>query len=330
MTTPMIAVLGGVLLAAALLLLLGVRSRKPKSAEEMVERMGRYATREEFLAVGEGAGKDDKDGPGKIARRLEDMVKGGSMADRLAGLLARADVKMTVGEFLVIRLAVAGGTFLLGYLLLARLAPALGLLLGLIMGLFGYAIPYIYLSMKAKRRMKKFVGQLGDTISLMANSLRAGYSLLQTMEMVSRESPDPMATEFRRVVREVGLGISSQEAMENLLRRVPSDDLDLMVTAINIQHEVGGNLAQILTIIGHTIRERVRIKGEIGVLTAQQSISGYVISAMPLVLAGALFAINPGYMTQILVWPYLCMPIGALIMIGLGFLAMKKITAIEV
>jgi tight adherence protein B len=150
------------------------------------------------------------------------------------------------------------------------------------------------------------------------------------MDMVSKESADPMATEFRRVVREIGLGISNQEAMENLLRRVPSEDLDLLVTAINIQHEVGGNLAQILTTIGHTIRERVRIKGEIGVLTAQVQISGYVISAMPIGLGLLIFAMNPAYMMPLFVWPYICMPIGAFLMIGSGFLIMKKITAIEV
>jgi tight adherence protein B len=150
------------------------------------------------------------------------------------------------------------------------------------------------------------------------------------MEMVSREVRDPMGGEFRRVVREVGLGISHEEAMANLLRRVPSDDLDLLVTAINIQHEVGGNLAQILTIIGHTIRERVRIKGEIAVLTAQQSISGYVITALPVGLGLFIFMINPGYIVEMFRWPYICMPIGAAIMIVIGFFVMKKITAIEV
>ncbi|MEA2512862.1 MAG: tight adherence protein, partial [Thermomicrobiales bacterium] len=159
---------------------------------------------------------------------------------------------------------------------------------------------------------------------------RAGYSLLQTMDMVARETPDPISTEFRRVVREIGLGISNQEAMENLLRRVPSDDLDLLVTAINIQHEVGGNLAQILSTIGHTIRERVRIKGEIGVLTAQVQISGYIITAMPIALGLLIFLMNPTYMLGLFVWPYICMPIASLVMIVIGYFVMRKITAIEV
>jgi tight adherence protein B len=326
MNTP---VLFGIVAAAVALLVIALvmRRREKPTADDVMERMGRFATREDFLAVADGSGGGQ---PSKAARTIEEMVKGRGIAGRTSALLARADVRMTVGEFLLVRFAAAAGGFVVGFLGLSRVAPALGLLLGICTALIGYAIPYFYLTLKAKRRRKKFVEQLGDTISLMANSLRAGYSLLQTMDMVARETADPMATEFRRVVREIGLGISNQEAMENLLRRVPSDDLDLLVTAINIQHEVGGNLAQILTTIGHTIRERVRIKGEIGVLTAQVQISGYIITAMPVGLAVLIFMMNPSYMTPMFAWPYICMPIASVVMIVIGYLVMRKITAIEV
>jgi tight adherence protein B len=243
--------------------------------------------------------------------------------------LARADLRLTVGEWLIIRL----GAILLGFALgvfLGGLVQGLTLLIGFVGGVVGFFAPTIYIKLRIRGRVKAFVNQLGDTISLMANSLRAGYSLLQTMEMVSRESPPPISDEFRRVVHEVGLGINQQEAMAHLLRRIPSDDLDLLISAINIQHEVGGNLSQILDIIGHTIRERVRIKGEIGVLTAQQTISGYVISALPAVLGGVIFIIAPSYIMKMFVFPWICMPIGSAIMIVAGFFAMKKITAIEV
>ncbi|MEA2595787.1 MAG: tight adherence protein, partial [Thermomicrobiales bacterium] len=287
-----ILVLGIIAVAIVLIIVAMITRRREKpSDDDVMERMGRFATREDFLSVTEGSGGRDQ--PNKAARTIEEMVKGRGIAGRAASLLARADVRMTVGEFLLLRFGAAAGGFAIGFLGLSRVAPALGLLLGIITGLIGYAIPFFYLSLKAKRRRAKFVDQLGDTISLMANSLRAGYSLLQTMDMVARETPDPISTEFRRVVREIGLGISNQEAMENLLRRVPSDDLDLLVTAINIQHEVGGNLAQILSTIGHTIRERVRIKGEIGVLTAQVQISGYIITAMPIALGLLIFLMNP-------------------------------------
>lgn len=313
-----------VLLGAALVM----RRRAKLNADDVMERMGRFATRDEFLSVSEGSG--GRNAPNKAAQTIEGFVKGKGIAGQTATLLSRADVRMTVGEFLLIRVGSAAVGFAIGFVLLSRVAPSLGVLLGLATAFLGYVMPTFYLSFKAKRRRKQFVNQLGDTITLMANSLRAGYSLLQTMDMVSKESADPMATEFRRVVREIGLGISNQEAMDNLLRRIPSDDLDLLVTAINIQHEVGGNLAQILTTIGHTIRERVRIKGEIGVLTAQVQISGYIISGMPIGLAGLIFMLNPDYILGLFVWPYICMPIAALVMIVMGFFIMKKITAIEV
>ena len=291
----------GVIAGAVVLLVVAMitRRRAKPTADDVMERMGRFGTRDDFLSVPDGSG--GRGSPNKAAQTLEDLVKGKGIAGRTASLLARADVRMTVGEILLIRFGAAAAGFIIGFVLLSRAAPALGLLLGIVTGLLGYAIPYFYLSFVAKRRRKRFLEQLGDTITLMANSLRAGYSLLQTMDMVAKEAADPMATEFRRVVREIGLGVSNQEAMDNLLRRVPSDDLDLLVTAINIQHEVGGNLAQILTTIGHTIRERVRIKGEIGVLTAQVQVSGYIISGMPIGLAALIFVMNPDYILGILV-----------------------------
>jgi len=310
------------------LFILVIRSSKRQTPEELMERMGRFATREELLTVTDTAG--NRHAPNAVASSLERMMEGGSMAERAASLLMRADVRLTIGEYIALRILSAVGGFALGFIILATIAPAFGLLLGLVFALIGFVVPMMVLSMKAKKRKKTLIGQLGDTITLMANSLRAGYSLLQTMEMVAREAKDPMATEFRRVVREVGLGIPHSDAMHNMLRRVPSDDLDLLVTAINIQHEVGGNLAQILATIGHTIRERLRIKSEIGVLTAQAKLSGYIISFLPIGMAGIIFVMNPTYMMAMFVMPWICMPIGALFMVILGFFAMKKIADIEV
>jgi tight adherence protein B len=321
----------GVGLLALVLVLLGVimGKRRKQSPDEVMERMGRFATREEMLAVVDSGGHKHR--AGAMATSLEQMIEGRSIADKTANMLTRADSKLTVGEFFLLRLVSAAGGFALGFFIIATLlSPAFGILIGIVFGFLGFVIPATVMSLKGKMRIKKFVGQLGDTISLMANSLRAGYSLLQTMELVSREAKDPIAGEFRRVVREVGLGMSTEEAMLNMLRRVPSEDLDLLITAINIQHEVGGNLAQILSTIGHTIRERVRIKGEIKVLTAQVQLSGYIIAFLPLALAVVIFMMNPGYMMGLFVWPWICMPIGSLILVGCGFLAMKKISSIEV
>lgn len=318
-----------VLVAALFLIMLGVRrNRRASVIEDLSKRMGQFATREDMVEA--PSADREKNRPNRLARRLEDVTQGGNVAERAAALIARADAKLTVGEYLLLRLGMALGGFGLAFLLFGGSPVIFRVLLGLVIGFVGSVLPALYFSRKAAKREKLFTEQLGDTISLMGNSLRAGYSLLQTMEMVSRESPYPIGTEFGRVVREVGLGISNEEALNNLLRRIPSPDLDLLITAINIQHEVGGNLAQILAIIGQTIRDRVKIKGDIAVLTAQQQISAYVISGLPVLLGLGMFAINRDYMLQMFSWPWLCMPIGAVVLALIGFFVMKKITAIEV
>ncbi len=269
--------------------------------------------------------------PGPVAKAMDRAVEGSSFGAGVASLLARANFRMTVGEFVVLRIAAAAGTALIGFVLGRGLSnPVIGLLVALFTAAIGWMIPHWYMGHRARKRTTAFVNQLGDAITLMANSLRAGYSLMQTMELVSRESSPPMNEEFTRVVREVGLGITAQEAMDHLLRRVTSEDLDLLVTAINIQREVGGNLAQILDVIGETIRERVRIKGEIRVLTAQGSLSGYIISALPIGLAGVMFVMNPSYISSLFTFPWVCLPITGMVLIILGFFAMRKIVQIEV
>jgi tight adherence protein B len=166
---------------------------------------------------------------------------------------------------------------------------------------------------------------------LLANSLRSGFGIVQSMETVADQLPNPIAAEFHRVTQEIGLGLHYEEALNNMLRRVPSEDLDLMITAINIQGKVGGNLAEILDIIGHTIRERVRIKGEIRVLTAQQMISGYILIALPVLLSLVLYLINETYVGRMFTDPCGWIMIGTgVIMIVTGFLIIRKIVNIEV
>jgi tight adherence protein B len=322
-----ILVFGVVVILAVALIAIGLRRRPTEaSAEEVMERMGRFASRDEMLEINDG----DAGATQKIADGVEQIFKGRKVANKTAALLSRADMKLTVGEFLMVRAGAAVVGLAAGFFALKSVLPVLGVLAGIVLGLIGFVVPVLFAGFKASRRRKAFVNQLGDTITLMANSLRAGYSLLQTMEMVSKEAKDPIASEFSRVVREVGLGISLKQALDHLYERVPSDDVDFLITAINIQHEVGGNLAQILTTIGHTIRERIRIQGEIGVLTAQVKLSGTIVTLVPVGLAGILFLMNPTYMSGLFAWPYILMPVVSLIMTGIGGLAMKKIATIEV
>jgi len=194
----------------------------------------------------------------------------------------------------------------------------------------------MYVNRQKAKRLIRFNDQLGDMLNLMVNGLRAGYSTMQAMEAVSKELPSPISDEFRRVVQEMQLGIPMERALENLLRRIPSDDLDLCITAMNVQREVGGNLAEILDTISYTIRERVRIKGEIRVLTAQTMYSGRFLSLMPVIVVAILYLLNREYMQTFFLpdnnTPFPCgyaaLAVGAL-MIIIGYFVMQKIADIE-
>lgn len=319
-----------ILLPAIFLLALGVggfaifRRMKPNSVDD---RLSQFADRRGGAAAG------DK-GTSAIAQRLDAVLSKNKNSSDMARDLAQADLKLTVTEFLLFKLGAVCLFALIG-LFVGRAGPyamLAGLLVG---GLIGLYVPGFYVGMKQRKRMKSFNDQLGDTVMLLANSLRSGYSLLQSMEMVSRESQPPVSQEFRRVVQEVGLGLSLEEALNNMMRRVPSEDLDLMVTAIIIQFEVGGNLSEILETIGSTIRERVRIKGQIRVLTSQARYSGYVVSLLPIAIAIIISGINPEFMSPIFTFGFppeawCCLPCGSLFMMLLGFLAIRKIVDIEV
>jgi tight adherence protein B len=192
-------------------------------------------------------------------------------------------------------------------------------------------VPTLYVRWRQRRRLAAFNNQLGDVVNVLIGSLRAGYGLLQSFDYVSDRLPDPAANEFGRVVREVSLGLSMNEALANVLKRVESDDLELMVTAISIHHEVGGNLTTILESISETIRERVRIKREISSLTAMQRYSAYVLVLLPFMVSGVLFLMNPAYMLRLFEpGPTLCIPLGAFILMVMGFLITRRIVAIEV
>ncbi len=293
----------------------------PESAIE--ERLDQFVTRE----VQEAAPRDTGErAASALTKSLDEAVAGRGFAQRISTDLARANLKLTTAEFLALTVVSILGTGLIAYLVMHRnLIVGFG---GLVLGFF---LPRFYVKFRQNKRLKDFNNQLSDAINLLANGLRSGYSLLQAMDAVANEMPPPMAEEFQRVVREIGLGLSNERAMNNMLRRIPSDDLDLMITAINVQHEVGGNLAEILETISHTIRERIRIKGEIRVLTAQGMISGYVISFLPLGLGLILYLMNPAYIGAMFEEPcgWAMMAVGA-ISTTVGYVAIRKIVNIEV
>jgi tight adherence protein B len=256
----------------------------------------------------------------------------------LARDIARADLRLKPSEFLLIWAGSTVGIPLV-MILLSPLIPAFGSpLLWLVGGFVGFLLPRFWLARRRNSRLGAFNKMLPDTITLIANALRAGSSFLQAIELVVRESRPPISTEFARVIREVNLGLPFDQALDNMVRRVRSDDLELMATAISIQHQVGGNLAEILDSIAYTIRERVRIKGEIRTLTAQQRMSGYVVGFLPIGLAGFLFIAAPGFMQPMFSNPpeILGLPAGVVILIFggfmmfMGFMFIRRIVDIEV
>ena len=335
---PTTLALAGVAALAIVLIAVGVAT---SGGSGISDRLERYAAKpkDQGKAAGSGqGGVAELIATSQALNSLNRVVEGRDFGANLARDIARADLHLKPSEFLLIwGASVIGVPFVM--LFLSLFLPALGTPLFLLFGGFlGFLLPRFWLARRKGGRLGAFNKQLPDTITLIANALRAGSSFLQAIELVVRESRPPISTEFGRVIREVNLGLPFDQALENMVRRVRSDDLELMATAISIQHQVGGNLAEILDSIAYTIRERIRIKGEIRTLTAQQRLSGYVVAGLPVGLAGFLFVAAPGFMQPMFANPpaILGLPAGVVIlMIGgfmmfLGFMFIRKIVDIEV
>jgi tight adherence protein B len=321
MPVPVIVVLG-----LGLLIIVGGLVASMRGGEAVVqERLGRYAEAGYDLGtVSEAPVVDERRSP--LTEGLNRALQGRSFADNISTQLARADLKLTVAEFLSLQVICVIGGVSAAYILFGG-----GLLLPVAAGVAGFFGPRIYVRLRQRRRLNQFNDQLGDAIDQMSNGLRAGYSVMQAMDSVASELPAPISEEFRRVVQEMQLGLSMEQALDSMLRRIDSQDLDLMITAINVQREVGGNLAQILDVISFTIRERVRIKGEISTLTAQGRASAYVITFLPIGLTVLLLMLNRDYIMQLFtdVCGLIMVGVG-LILIASGAFALRKITDIEV
>jgi tight adherence protein B len=272
---------GGVIL---LLIVIGlvVTFRSQRSAEE--EDLDEFVEVEEIKPEKKG----DRSTP--LTDWVSTKVEKSTFGENIARDLAQADLKLKPGEYVALMVALG--------ILAAMILYFVGgnsIIFGLAGAVIGAMLPRIYVGQLRNRRLIKFDEQLGDMLNLMVNGIRAGYSTLQAMEAVAKELPAPISDEFHRVVQEIQLGVPMETALSNLLRRIPSEDLDLVITAMNVQREVGGNLAEILDTISHTIRERVKLKGEIRVLTTQQTYSGTLLSILPVGLFLVLYFINRSY-----------------------------------
>ena len=315
---PIILLGGGVIVL--LLLIIGVIVSITSERSLVEERLGRFLEDERPEPEGEGGGSI-------ITEWLNRRVARSSGGDRVARELARADLKFKVAEYYALVFISTVLTAFVAWLIQPLIVSAI---IGAVIGFF---IPRFYVKRQQTVRLNKFNDQLSDMLNLMVNGLRAGYSTMQALEAISRELPAPISDEFHRVVQEMQIGIPMEKALDNLLRRIPSEDLDFVITAINVQREVGGNLSEILDNISFTIRERVRIKGEIRVMTAQVRTSATVLSLIPVFLTLALWFISPEYIASFFDRGPLCGWIAVVTIVGMivaGYFVMMRIADIEV
>ena len=270
--------------------------------------------RESILARAKGEG----------AEAIKRSEKSRKLMDTLFDALISADIMMRPEEFALIWVVVTFVPSGLAALFGAGILPSVTLA-----GL-GVFMPLVVIKLKKEKRTKLFESQLGDTLIMMCNSLRSGFSFQQAMDNVATDMPAPIGVEFSRVCNEIRYGATMDEALENMADRIKSADLLLVVSAVCIQRTTGGNLSEILTTISNTIRDRLKIKGEIRSITAQGRTSGMIIGALPAFIAVALMLINPGYMSTFFTTSTgRIMLIVCVVMEVFGFLAIRKVVTIK-
>lgn len=285
----LLAILITVFCFALLLGLLSIRSREDRV---MTERLN-------YFAGGEQAQRQkQKLTPKALLYNCIEGIANGlgrlQQGKRIELMMQQADWPIRGTEFEAILLLWGGLVGLITFLVTLKGAMFFaGLLAGILLGM-------ALLGLRIRRRRKKFTNQLGDMLTMVANALRAGFSFMQAFELISREMDAPMGREVQLVVNEVNLGNTLESALDNMQRRVASPDFELVVTAVLIQRQVGGDLASILDTISDTIQERIRMRREVLALTAQGRISGWVLAAAPFVVAGVMSIIAPSYLSPLI------------------------------
>ncbi|MBO8137537.1 MAG: type II secretion system F family protein [Desulfotomaculum sp.] len=307
------------------LLVLGIQQLKAADSKLVANRVKRLTAKEVKKKLAQKKSQEHKEwwrsfltsaSQLSIARRL------GKLVDKK---LEEADVLLSGQEFVIIVFLSFVGT------MLTVTTITLNATTGILFGILAALIPFFLLSRARAKRLNNFNSQISDALTIMSNSLRSGFSFLQSMDMVRKELPDPIRKEFSRTFKEINLGTSTEEALQNMARRVQSEDLELVITAVLIQRQVGGNLAEVLDNIGETIRERIRIQREVKTLTAQGRISGLIIGLLPVILAVFMLVVNPSYIKELFNNRIgMLMLITAVIGELIGLLLIKKIVNIRV
>jgi len=251
-----------------------------------------------------------------------------SIAERLSQQLERADMSLSPGEYIVIRFALAAIGFIAPFFFIQGL---LGWIVMLVGAVVGYNLPKFYMNHRRKSRVEKLNAQLPEALTMISNSLKAGFGLLQALSVASEQLSHPISTEFGRTIHEMNIGSGIEEAMLALGERSDSYDLDIVITAILVQRTVGGNLGEILDTVADTMRERIRIRGEIQTLTAQQKLTGIVIGLLPLGVGIMFTLLSPGYIDPLFTTVLgKVMLVVAVVLEVVGIMIIQRILNIEV
>lgn len=307
-----------------------------KRQESVKDRLDKFVTTQQSTsaisqelahageAMGDLAKKSD------FLQNIGTIITPEKIKEKIATMLSAADIPLRPTEFMA-------AVFFLSVIPMIVICLALKrLVLGLMISAIAGYLPFIWVAMMKSKKRKMFGDLLLDTLGIISNALKAGYSFMQAIELITKESPPPMSTEFKKVLRENALGIPIEESLTNMSNRLENDDFDLLVTVVLIQREVGGNLSEVLDQIAETIRERIKIKGQIVTLTSQARMGGYVITGLPIFLGFTIYALNPDYFVNKFLladvggfkgWYSL---IGCGMTMGVGALIIKKITDIDV
>ena len=255
--------------------------------------------------------------------------QGSAWSERTRSQLERAGLALKLHEYVALRVLSALVAFAI--VLAVGNGHPLAFLLGIVAGVVGYMLPAFYVRMRITRQARKFNDQLADMLTMVANSLRAGFGLLQGLDLAAEQSQPPMSTELHHLLRDTRMGASIETALEGMGERVGSYDLDVIITAILIQRSVGSNLSEVLEKVAHTIRERARIQGEINTLTAQKKLSGLVIGLMPPAVVVMMLTVNFDYMSTLFTDPLgRFLLVVAVVMDIVGILIIKRIVSVDI
>ena len=286
----MIAIVSLICTIFILLIMLFALEYRSRSRRALARRMRYYAS-------GMENPQDKPQEKKTLQERFLGILRGGG---RLLNNIRHArglDLKMQQAG-----IPLLGTEFVLLMVISAIIAGAVGIILsdrwhvGIMAAVMVVALEYIYILLRIERRAASFTNQLGDCLMMIANALRAGFSFLQAIELISKEMEPPVSEEFKHVVRDVGLGTPVERALTEMDKRVGSPDFSLVVTAVLIQQQVGGDLARILDTISDTIQDRIRMRREVKVLTSQGRMSGWILVLLPIAVGLFMTSMNPGYL----------------------------------